>query len=84
MRTQFAGGKDSSETAAELDVQVQIEQAIMVDYGPAFAREDYRKPRVMWDRRESTTRGDADVLSGDQNQWELSSVQSMIKTRDPV
>jgi len=85
MRTQFTGGKDGTESnSGELDVQVQIEQAVMVDYNPAYARENYRKPRVIWDRKKSTTKGEDDRLSGEQNQWELSSVQSVIKTTDTV
>lgn len=78
MRSQFNGDKDGTETAAgELDVQVQIEQAVMVDY--EYGREDYRKPGAIW--RQSTK--DNEVQSEDQNQWELSSVKSS-KTVDAV
>lgn len=84
MRTQFNGDKDGTETTTgEMDVQVQIEQAVMVDYN--YAREDYRKPRVIWDRKQSATKVEGDrESSGEQNQWELSSVKSVSKTIDTV
>jgi len=78
MRTQFNGDKDGTETTTgEMDVQVQIEQAVMVDYD--YSREDYRKPRVIWDRKQSATKADSE-RSVEQNQWELSSVKSVSKT----
>jgi hypothetical protein len=81
MRTQFNGGKDGSETNTDdLGVQVQIEQAVMVDYDPiVYGRENYRKPRVIWDRKQGTA--DGERSSGEQNRWELSSVT---KTMDTV
>ena len=84
MRSQFNGGKDGVETTAtgELDVQVQIEQAVMVDYD--YGREDYRTPRVVWDRKQCATKGDGERSFGEQNQWELSSVKSVSKTTDTV
>ncbi len=43
------GGDDT-----ELDVQVQVQQSVTVDYDPrAYERETYRIPRRVWD---STTR----------------------------
>lgn len=83
MRNQFNGStKDGAEpTNEDLDVQVQIEQAVMVDYDP-YGREDYRKPRVIWDRKPSATKGERP--SGEQGQWELSSVKSVAKTSDTV
>ncbi|KAF9652352.1 hypothetical protein BDM02DRAFT_3109361 [Thelephora ganbajun] len=86
MRTQLNGSmKDEVETTTnELDVQVQIEQAVMVDYDPVYAREDYRKPRVIWDRKQGVTKGDGEMPSGERNQWELSSVKSVTKAADAV
>lgn len=85
MRSQFNGAKDGTETTPnELDVQVQIEQAVMVDYDPVYSRENYRKPRVIWDRKHSNAKGDGERSSGEQNQWELSSVKSVAKTTDTV
>lgn len=86
MRTQFNGGKDGDETSAsDLGVQVQIEQAVMVDYDPiSYNRENYRTPRVIWDRKQSTANGDAERSFGEQNRWELSSVRSLAKTTDAV
>jgi len=79
MRSQFNDVKDGTETTAgDLDVQVQIEQAVMVDYDPVYNRERYRKPRVIWDR------GQSNGVSREQNQWELSSVKSLTKTTDTV
>jgi len=86
MRTQFNGGKDGVDTNTEtvdLGVQVQIEQAVMVDYNP-YGRENYRKPRVIWDQKQSTANGDVERPYGEQNQWELSSVKSMARTTDTV
>jgi len=82
MRTQFNGGKDGAETSTgDLGVQVQIEQAVMVDYDPVvYGREDYRRPRVIWDRKRSAANGE----SVEQTQWELSSVRSVDKTTDTV
>lgn len=84
MRSQFNPAKDGADTTTtgDLDVQVQIEQAVMVDYD--YSREDYRKPRVIWDRKDSTTARDVERLSVEQNQWELSSVRSTSKTADTV
>lgn len=84
MRSQFNGSKDGVETATtgELDVQVQIEHAVMVDYN--YAREDYRTPRVIWDRKQCAANADGERSSGEQNQWELSSVKSASKTADTV
>jgi len=85
MRSQFTGTKDGTETTTgELDVQVQIEQAVMVDYDPVYNRENYRKPRVIWDRKQSNANGDGERSSGGQDQWELSSVKSTTKTTDTV
>jgi hypothetical protein len=86
MRTQFDGGKDGDEmTGSDIGVQVQIEQAVMVDYDPiAYGRENYRKPRVIWDQKQSTANGDAERSFGEQNRWELSSVRSTAKTTDTV
>jgi hypothetical protein len=86
MRNQFNGStKDGAETttSGELDVQVQIEQAVMVDYDPVYDRENYRKPRVIWDRKQGTTQGERRP-SGEQNQWELASVKSVAETSDTV
>jgi len=84
MRSQFNGGKDAVETTAtgDLDVQVQIEQAVMVDYD--YRREDYQKPRVIWDPKQTNTKGDGESSTGEQNQWELSSVKSVSKATDRV
>lgn len=86
MRTQFSGGKDGDETnASDIGVQVQIEQAVMVDYDPiAYGRENYRRPRVIWDQTQSTANGDAERSFGEQSRWELSSMKSTAKTRDSV
>lgn len=81
MRNQFT--KDGTETTNDdLDVQVQIEQAVMVDYDPVYGQEDYRKPRVIWDKKKGGTKGEKP--SGEQNQWELSSVKGVTKTPDSV
>lgn len=88
MRSQFNGAKDGDDTnTSDLGVQVQIEQAVMVDYDPvAYGRENYRRPRVIWDQKQSTANGDADVerTFSEQNRWELSSVKSVAKTSDTV
>jgi len=86
MRTQFGGGKDGAETSTgDLGVQVQIEQAVMVDYDPVVCgRENYRKPRVIWDRKRSTANGDGERSSAELSRWELSSVRSVAKTTDTV
>lgn len=86
MRTQFNGGKDEVDTSTgDLGVQVQIEQAIMVDYDPVvYGRENYRRPRVIWDRKRSAANGDVEGSSVEQTQWELSSVRSVVKTTDTV
>jgi len=83
MRSQFNGGKDGVETTAtgELDVQVQIEQAVMVDYD--YAR-GCRGPRAVWDRKQSGAKEDGERSFGEQNQWELSSVKSISKTAGTV
>ena len=82
MRNQFhASTKEGTETTNDgLDVQVQIEQAVMVDYNPVYGREDYRKPRVIWDKKQGDTKGDNSPT--EQNQWELTSVKSVAKTTD--
>jgi len=60
-----------------LDVQVQIEQAVMVDYHPRT----HRTPRVPnLDRRQNEIE-DGETSSANQGQWELSNVA---KTRDIV
>jgi hypothetical protein len=52
---------------ANLGVQVQIEQAIMVDYNPKTDR----KATIFWERKRSeVTDGD----SPERGQWELSSI----------
>jgi len=90
MRTQFNGVKDGTETTTgELDVQVQIEQAVMVDYSSSYGQENYRKPRTIWDQKQNATnqdanKGDGERLPGEQNQWELSSVKSVTKSTDTV
>ena len=86
MRTQFNGGKDGAETSTgDLGVQVQIEQAVMVDYDPVvYGRENYRRPRVIWDRKQSAANGDVEASSVEQAQWELSSVRSVAKAADTV
>jgi len=77
MRNQFNSPvKDGIETPNDgLDVQVQIEQAVMVDYDPVYGRENYRKPRVMWDKKRCATEGEKPPT--EQNQWELESVKSV-------
>jgi hypothetical protein len=86
MRTQFSGGKGGSESQTEngnLDVQVQIEQAVMVDYDPiVYGRENYRKPRTIWDQKQSTVDGESSSL--EQNRWELSSVKGATRAADAV
>jgi len=84
MRSQFNSGKDGfdSGTPGDLDVQVQIEQAVMVDYD--CAREDYRKPRVVWDRKQNATKEDCERPPSERNQWELSSVKSTSKSAEAV
>lgn len=84
MRNQFNGSaKDETETGnGDLDVQVQIEQAVMVDYNPIYGREDYRKPRVIWDRKQGATKGEKP--SEEQNQWELASVKDVARATDTV
>lgn len=85
MRTQFNGAKDGTETTAgEMDVQVQIEQAVMVDYDPVYGQENYRKPRAIWDQKQGTTKGDVERLPREHNQWELSSMKSVTKSTDTV
>ena len=86
MRTQFNSGKDGAQTSTgDLGVQVQIEQAVMVDYDPVvYSRENYRRPRVIWDRKRSAANGDVEGSSVEQTQWELSSVRSVSKTTDTV
>ena len=80
MRSQFNTGKDGldTRTTGDLDVQVQIEQAVMVDYD--YSPEDFRKPRPApaWDRKQDTATKEDDgrPSSGEQTQWELSSVKS--------
>lgn len=84
MRTQFnSPTKDETDSGGgELDVQVQIEHAVMVDYNSAaYSREDYRKPRVIWDRKQGVTQGER---TSEQNQWELSSVGSAAKSTETV
>lgn len=82
MRNQFNNHtKDETETTNDgLDVQVQIEQAVMVDYDPVYGREDYRKPRVIWDKKQGATKGDKPPP--EQNQWELASVKGDTKPAD--
>jgi hypothetical protein len=84
MRNQFNNSaKEGAETTNDgLDVQVQIEEAVMVDYDPIYGREDYRTPRVLWDRKPGVTRGER--TSEEQNEWELSSTKSVSKTTDTV
>jgi len=84
MRTQFNGGKDGADTNGDLGVQVQIEQAVMVDYAPYGRRENYREPRVIWDQKQSAANGDGERSYLEQNQWELSSVKSIARTTDTV
>lgn len=86
MRNQFNGSaKDETETGnGDLDVQVQIEQAVMVDYNPVYGRGDYRKPRVVWDRKQGATEGERASGERERNQWELASVKGAAKTTDAV
>jgi len=56
-------------TGKGIGVQVQVEQAVMVDYDTRT----HRKPRVLWERKETEIES-GDTLSGDQGQWELSNV----------
>jgi hypothetical protein len=85
MRNQFnsptKGGTET--TNDELDVQVQIEQAVMVDYDPVYGRESYRKPRVIWDKKQGATKGDK-LSPTEQNQWELASAKSIAEATDAV
>ena len=76
MRSQFISGKDGFDTGTtgDLDVQVQIEQAVMVDYD--CSREDYRVPRVIGDRKQNATKEDVERPSAERNQWELSNVKT--------
>lgn len=60
-----------------LDVQVQIEQAVMVDYHP----KTHRAPRALDLDRKRSEIEDGETSSVDQGQWELSNVA---KTRDVV
>lgn len=84
MRNQFnASTKEGTETTNDgLDVQVQIEQAVMVDYDPVYGQDDYRKPRVVWDKKHGASKGDKPAT--EQNQWELASVKSVARTTDSV
>jgi len=50
-----------------IDVQVQIERAVMIDYEPRV----YRKPSVLWDRKRPDFAGGD---SPERDQWELSAV----------
>jgi hypothetical protein len=59
-------------TGKDLDVQVQIEQAVMVDYDPRT----HRQPREFWERKQSGI-ANRDTSPGDQGQWELSRVAKM-------
>ena len=54
----------------DLDVQVQIEQAVMVDYNP---RTTSRESRVFWEGKQGSTT-DRTASPVDQGQWELSDV----------
>ena len=84
MRNQFnASTKEGTDTTNDgLDVQVQIEQAVMVDYDPVYGREDYRKQRAIWDKKQAATNGDKPPT--EQDQWELASVRSAAKSTDTV
>jgi len=86
MRTQFNGTKDGTETTTgELDVQVQIEQAVMVDYNLNYGQENCRKPRAIWDRKQSTIKGEEErPPAREQGQWELSSMKSVTRSTDTV
>jgi hypothetical protein len=79
MRNQLNNSaKDEAETTNDgLDVQVQIEEAVMVDYG---RKDGYRKPQVIW--KQGATRGER--TSGEQNEWELSCTKGVPKTTDTV
>lgn len=63
-------GKDNGIGSLNLDVQAQVEQAVMVDYDLKTSR----KPGVLsWERkRRDITNGD--IPSADRDQWKLSSV----------
>lgn len=65
-------------TNVELDVQVQVERAVVVDYEARHGREYFQKPQRIWDRKQGTSRGERS--SGERNQWELSSVNSAANT----
>lgn len=62
--------------AKDLDVQVQIERTVMMDFDPRISQ----KQRVLWERaRSDITNGDGSFV--DQGQWELSNT---IKTTGAV
>jgi hypothetical protein len=66
--------KDEENGGLNLDVQVQIEQAVMVDYESGA----YRPPRVFgWDKKKRSEIRSGDTSSADQGQWELSNVAKM-------
>lgn len=66
--TRDAGNKGPGKKGRmNIDVQVQIERAVMIDYEPKV----YRKPSVRWDRKQPDF---ADGDSPERGQWELSAV----------
>jgi hypothetical protein len=72
VRTGKSGSEDRSRS---LDVQVQIEQAVMVDYD----QKPYQEPRGTLNReRSDITNGE--TSSADQGEWELSSVANTATT----
>ena len=70
-------GKGHDENGGpNLDVQVQIERDVMVDYD----QKTRRTPRILsWDRKRSEVKNE-DTIFVDQGQWELSSVDKMTDT----
>lgn len=58
MRSQFTSnkGEDSRNISSDLDVQVQIERAVRVEYDASYSyrNESYSKPKLIWDSRPKT------------------------------
>lgn len=48
-----SGGTTTMSGSQDLDIQVQIERAVIVEYDPTYSyrRETYRTPKVIWDSR---------------------------------
>lgn len=71
-----AGGVRDGNGGMNLDVQVQIEQAVMVDYHPRT----HRIPRTIWDRKQSDI---TNVYSPDRALWGLSRTEINKTEGDP-